>query len=39
MRRHLFRTGMKPYSALAGLLRVADSLEVHGELMLSLSSR
>ena len=31
--------GMKPYSALAGLVRVADKLEVTGDLMLSVSGR
>jgi polyisoprenoid-binding protein YceI len=31
--------GMKPYSALAGLVRVADRLEIRGDLMLGDSGR
>jgi polyisoprenoid-binding protein YceI len=31
--------GMKPYSALAGLVRVADRLEIRGDLMLDESGR
>jgi polyisoprenoid-binding protein YceI len=31
--------GMKPYSALAGLVRVADRLEIRGDLMLGHSTR
>jgi polyisoprenoid-binding protein YceI len=31
--------GMKPYSALAGLVRVADPLEIRGDLMLGASGR
>jgi hypothetical protein len=31
--------GMKPYSAMAGFIRVADRLEIRGDLMLGDSER